>query len=193
MINLIVTIFLGPLGVHKFMQKKTGMGFLYLFTFGLFGIGWIVDIVIDFHNLFSKNPKITNKNLRLSISVVGEHFYKNEIASIMSGNRFYFLPDDEFIRRVESRKRIYRFKYREAEAVLVPEPSNPHDKNAIMVLVDKVHVGYIPADQCIDVKKVLPKIKSATAEIHGGDYKYHTSNDVFKTEDDFSIDLYLKI
>ena len=46
MVNLIVTIFLGPLGVHKFMQKKNGLGFLYLFSFGLFGIGWIIDIIL---------------------------------------------------------------------------------------------------------------------------------------------------
>lgn len=43
--NLIVTVCLGMFGVHKFMQKKIGMGLLYLFTGGLFGIGWIVDSI----------------------------------------------------------------------------------------------------------------------------------------------------
>lgn len=42
--ELIITILLGPLGVHKFMKGKIGMGILYLFTFGLFYIGWIIDI-----------------------------------------------------------------------------------------------------------------------------------------------------
>jgi len=36
--------FLGFLGIHKFYLKKTGMGVLYLFTVGLFVIGWIIDI-----------------------------------------------------------------------------------------------------------------------------------------------------
>lgn len=27
------------------MEKKNGLGILYLFTFGLFGIGWLVDIL----------------------------------------------------------------------------------------------------------------------------------------------------
>lgn len=40
-----VTLFLGMFGVHKFLDKKYGMGILYLCTFGLFGIGWIIDIV----------------------------------------------------------------------------------------------------------------------------------------------------
>lgn len=30
---------------HKFYEGKIGMGILYLFTAGLFGIGWIVDII----------------------------------------------------------------------------------------------------------------------------------------------------
>lgn len=30
---------------HKFYEGKIGMGVLYLFTCGLFGIGWIVDII----------------------------------------------------------------------------------------------------------------------------------------------------
>ena len=35
--------FLGGLGAHKFYLNKTGMGILYIFTFGLFGIGWLID------------------------------------------------------------------------------------------------------------------------------------------------------
>lgn len=30
---------------HKFYEGKVGMGVLYLLTFGLFGIGWILDII----------------------------------------------------------------------------------------------------------------------------------------------------
>lgn len=41
-----ICLFLGYLGVHKFIEKKTGMGVLYLCTLGLFGIGWIVDTII---------------------------------------------------------------------------------------------------------------------------------------------------
>lgn len=43
--KLLITYFFGFLGVHKFMDKKTGMGFLYLFTVGLFGFGWIYDCI----------------------------------------------------------------------------------------------------------------------------------------------------
>ena len=38
-------LFLGYFGIHYFYTGKIGMGILYLLTLGLFGIGWIVDIV----------------------------------------------------------------------------------------------------------------------------------------------------
>ena len=38
-------IFLGALGIHKFYEGKVGMGILYIFTFGLFGIGTLVDLI----------------------------------------------------------------------------------------------------------------------------------------------------
>ncbi len=52
-IALGLCIFLGILGAHKFYERKTGLGVLYIFTGGLFGIGVIVDI---FTLLFKPNP-----------------------------------------------------------------------------------------------------------------------------------------
>lgn len=37
--------FLGVFGIHRFYEGKFGTGLLYLFTGGLFGIGWLVDII----------------------------------------------------------------------------------------------------------------------------------------------------
>lgn len=39
-------LFLGWLGVHRFYEGKIGSGILYLFTFGLCGIGILVDLII---------------------------------------------------------------------------------------------------------------------------------------------------
>ncbi len=44
-IALLLCIFLGVLGGHKFYEGKIGMGLLYIFTIGLFGIGVIVDLI----------------------------------------------------------------------------------------------------------------------------------------------------
>lgn len=43
--TLLLCILVGVLGVHHFYAGNTAMGLLYLFTGGLCGIGWIVDII----------------------------------------------------------------------------------------------------------------------------------------------------
>ena len=45
-IALLLCIFLGWLGGHKFYEGKIGLGILYLFTCGLLGIGIIIDIIV---------------------------------------------------------------------------------------------------------------------------------------------------
>lgn len=44
-VTLLLCIFLGELGIHRFYAGKFGTGLLYLFTGGLFGVGWILDII----------------------------------------------------------------------------------------------------------------------------------------------------
>lgn len=43
--NFIICLLFGWLGIHKFREKKIGLGILYFFTFGLFFIGWIIDVI----------------------------------------------------------------------------------------------------------------------------------------------------
>ena len=53
-VELILAIFLGWLGVHCFYKGNTTKGIIYLFTFGLFGIGWFIDIIILLVDLIKK-------------------------------------------------------------------------------------------------------------------------------------------
>jgi TM2 domain-containing membrane protein YozV len=45
-VALILAIFFGGLGVHRFYVGKVGTGILMLITIGGFGIWWIVDIIM---------------------------------------------------------------------------------------------------------------------------------------------------
>lgn len=44
-VALLLCLFLGFIGAHKFYEGKIGMGILYIFTFGLFGIGLLIDFI----------------------------------------------------------------------------------------------------------------------------------------------------
>lgn len=56
-IMLIVSIFLGELGIDRFMLGNVGMGILKLLTMGLCGILWLVDVCT-----VSKQVKENNYN-----------------------------------------------------------------------------------------------------------------------------------
>jgi len=46
-INLILTIFFGPVvqGINRILRGRFLVGFFWIVTGGLFGIGWLIDIV----------------------------------------------------------------------------------------------------------------------------------------------------
>ncbi|WNJ20997.1 TM2 domain-containing protein [Pontibacter sp. G13] len=53
-------LFLGFFGIHKFYLGKTGWGLVYIFTGGLFTIGWIID-------LFTLPGQVENYNLEIEV------------------------------------------------------------------------------------------------------------------------------
>lgn len=61
--DFVICLLFGWLGVHKFREKKIGVGILYLFTVGLFGIGWIIDCIHYLRIALHSSPTYTNTDL----------------------------------------------------------------------------------------------------------------------------------
>ena len=53
-VGILITFFLGGLGVHRFMAGKIGTGILWLISGGLLGIGWLVDFIMVCVGSFKK-------------------------------------------------------------------------------------------------------------------------------------------
>lgn len=52
LIDLLLCIFFGVIGVHKFYEGKIGLGIVYLLTGGIFGFG----VVVSFFSILFGNP-----------------------------------------------------------------------------------------------------------------------------------------
>lgn len=176
-IEFILCITMGYCGAHKFYAKKYSIGFLYLFTFGLFGIGWIYDcmkLLSNLQNSINNSTSITgtkiNKNYELSYKTFSKcddnnrelryEYYDVEVKGTIYRNfDISILEIDHFI----------HFEF---------EPENEYDKNAIKILYDDIFIGYIPKnglqrmvkDYCNGTSKnvcgFITSIDRNTKEIH---------------------------
>lgn len=53
----LICLFLGVFGIHRFVAKRYITGILYMFTFGLYGVGILVDMVLILMDKFPDAPE----------------------------------------------------------------------------------------------------------------------------------------
>ena len=100
--------------------------------------------------------------------VAGMNYRLDSVKSILIENHRYKRPSGD--------RPVYKYHYFEAPCTLVPEPRNQVDKNAIMIMCNGIHIGYVPADMCKDIKKIIKKCY-ANVIIKGGKYKEYDPDD----------------
>lgn len=137
--------------------------------------------------------------------VAGTSFRQKEIASLAYENFEYDMSKNELIDEFDENEKIYKYDFNPNKTELIEEPDNPHDPNAIKVVIDDVLVGYIKKNSCSRVRNLLHSnsILKIDAEISGGPYKIIYSDydddkekDVYTVEkgnDDFFVTVSLKI
>ena len=170
--NFFVTFLLGLFGVHKFASGKIAIGFLYLCTGGIFGIGWLYDSVKAFTSMLQyQRHKHDVRNE--SFEAVGIQYYHENIHALSTENRQYKENADTIIANGKAGKKIFKYYYKEQPTTLVPEPTNELDCNAVMVMMADKKVGYISAGDNLHVLEILTrrKVLSIKSYIHGGIYK----------------------
>ena len=60
---VLITFFLGELGVHRFLSGCSGTGIIWHLTCGVFGIGWLVDFIMVLTGKFTdKNGNVWGAN-----------------------------------------------------------------------------------------------------------------------------------
>ena len=69
-VGVVIAWLFGWAGGYRFYQKEKMWGFIYLFTLGLFGIGWIFDIIYSIFSLFTDNIDSKKKKLLYLITVI---------------------------------------------------------------------------------------------------------------------------
>lgn len=107
--------------------------------------------------------------------VAGISFRENDIIDqIMIENDDYDLSKREAVELGLIDERIYRYIGAPSDVQLIPEPDNPHDENAVKVISDGLHIGYVPTGKTKKVKQILSTkdIISISCDIYGGQYKF---------------------
>ncbi|WP_295711721.1 NINE protein [Mucilaginibacter sp.] len=103
----ILWFFFGVIGVHKFYLNKTGMGILYFFTLGLFGIGWIIDLFtlgsqVDTYNaLFGRTFSANNNINNIVVNVPASHGVKDQPGISEQLHKLYELKEKGILNEEE--------------------------------------------------------------------------------------------
>lgn len=106
--------------------------------------------------------------------VTGLEHYRENILKLALENNDYTKTKRELIDDLMTEERIWKYCFYPLKVDLVPEPENPYDPNAIKVIVDNEHVGYIKKGSCKHLLKVITegRLCNIDCEIGGGPYKY---------------------
>lgn len=108
--------------------------------------------------------------------VAGVTHYEQNVMSFAQENPEYNLSKKQLIDNIfmlYDTEKIWKYDFSTPKIELIPEPDNAYDPNAIKVVADGKHVGYIKSGSCSHLLKCIreQRITGITCQIGGGPYK----------------------
>lgn len=116
-------------------------------------------------------PKSDSKGKRHRVA--GTSYHMDEIMKFAHENPDYKLTKKQIISRKMEDTAIGKYVFDPVTVTLEPEPDNPVDKNAIKVLFNGTHIGYIKAGSCSHIHNLMKsnRIESISGRLYGGPSK----------------------
>lgn len=120
-------------------------------------------------------PKYKN----IYYKVAGVSFREKEIKTLLKENPNFSYTKKELVDAGLTDDPVYKYCCYPKTISILPEPTNEHDPNALKVIIDDIHVGYIPKENCDSIQKLMDadEIIGLSANIGGGEYKYIKTDD----------------
>lgn len=96
-----------------------------------------------------------NSEIR-KFTVVGEYYYKDNISTLGTYDEEFGFTKPKLIKLGLYGWEIFEYDFsKDYQVTLEFEPKNPHDPNAIKVLLDDVHVGYIASGEAAEIRQLI--------------------------------------
>lgn len=113
--------------------------------------------------------------MKKTYKVAGVTHYEKNIMHFAEENEVYSYTKKELVDSWTGldEEKIWKYEFSTPTIELVPEPDNAYDPNAIKVMADGLHVGYIKAEDCAHLLKCIreQRISRISCWIGGGPYK----------------------
>ena len=110
--------------------------------------------------------------IKYSFYVAGTSYREDDIEySLLVENDEYSMSKRELVDLGLVNEKIYKYEPNYSNVSLIPDPENDYDENAIKVVVDGVHIGFVPKDRTRRVANMLKKDPEISCSIYGGPYK----------------------
>lgn len=138
------------------------------------------------NKLFSKEAAKTENRIpendakKQKHKVAGVAQYESNLLKLAKKNPAYSFTKKEIVAKKLCCEYLYEYTFAPQKTALIPDSTNPNNPNAIKVVIDGQHVGYIKPGSCARILKLINegRIAGIQSKINGGNYQIFVGDGV---------------